>query len=104
MRVIVLGGTWFIGRAVAGALTAAGHAVLVAHRGLAEPAGVAHLHAERSAWPGRKAEFAAFGADAAVDASAADGPRCRPASRCPAWTATGRTRRCAAAGSPTRFR
>jgi nucleoside-diphosphate-sugar epimerase len=87
MRVIVLGGTWFIGRAVAGALAAAGHAVLVAHRGIAEPAdlaGAAHLHAERAAWPGRKAEFAAFGADAAVDVSAAarrgPGPRV-PAAR-----------------------
>jgi nucleoside-diphosphate-sugar epimerase len=82
MRVIVLGGTRFIGRAIAEALTAAGHAVLVAHRGITEPAGLAgveHLHAERGAWPGCKAAFAAFGADAAVDASAANGPDARAA-------------------------
>jgi len=77
MRVIVLGGTQFIGRAIAEALTAAGHAVLVAHRGITEPAGLAaveHLHAERGAWPGCRAAFAALGADAAVDVSAANGP------------------------------
>ena len=82
MRVIVLGGTRFIGRAIAGALTAAGHAVLVAHRGITEPAGlrgVEHLHAERGAWPGHGAEFAAFGADAAVDVSAGNGPDARAA-------------------------
>jgi nucleoside-diphosphate-sugar epimerase len=73
MRVIVLGGTWFVGRAVTEALTAAGHAVLVAHRGISEPADlprVRHLHAERRAWPDHRAAFAAFGADAAVDVSA----------------------------------
>jgi nucleoside-diphosphate-sugar epimerase len=77
MRVIVLGGTRFIGRAVAEALTAASHAVLVVHRGITEPAdlhGVEHLHAERAAWPGHGAAFAAFEADAAVDVSAANGP------------------------------
>jgi nucleoside-diphosphate-sugar epimerase len=82
MRVIVLGGTWFVGRAVAEALTAAGHAVLVAHRGVTEPAGLAgvrHLHAERGEWPEHRAAFAAFGADAAVDVSAADGPGARAA-------------------------
>ncbi|MDX6389375.1 MAG: hypothetical protein QOJ73_438 [Streptosporangiaceae bacterium] len=82
MRVIVLGGTRFIGRAIAEALTAAGHAVLVAHRGITEPAdlhGVEHLHAERGAWPGHPAAFATFGADAAVDVSAANGPDARAA-------------------------
>ena len=82
MRVIVLGGTRFIGRAIAGALTAAGHAVLVAHRGMTEPAGlpaVEHLHAGRGAWPGYRAAFAAFGADAAVDVSAGNGPDARAA-------------------------
>jgi nucleoside-diphosphate-sugar epimerase len=77
VRVIVLGGTRFIGRAVTEALTAAGHAVLVAHRGVSDPDGlpvVEHLHAERAAWPDRAAAFAAFGADAAVDVSAANGP------------------------------
>jgi nucleoside-diphosphate-sugar epimerase len=77
MRVIVLGGTRFVGRAIAEALAAAGHAVLVAHRGINEPADlrdVQHLHADRGEWLRRAAEFAAFGADAAVDVSAANGP------------------------------
>ena len=82
MRVIVLGGTRFIGRAVAEALTTAGHAVLVVHRGISEPAdlrGVEHLHAERVAWPRYGTAFAAFGADAAVDVSAGNGPDARAA-------------------------
>lgn len=82
MRVIVLGGTRFIGRVIAETLTAAGHAVLVVHRGINEPAGlrgVEHLHAERSGWPGRQAALAAFGADAAVDVSAGNGPDARSA-------------------------
>lgn len=79
---IVLGGTRFIGRAIAGALTAAGHSVLVAHRGVSEPADlprVEHLHAGRGAWPGYAAAFAGFGADAAVDVSAGNGPDARAA-------------------------
>ena len=82
MRVIVLGGTMFIGRAIAEALTAAGHPVLVAHRGITEPddlRAVEHLHAERGAWPGQRDAFAAFGADAAVDVSAGNGPDARAA-------------------------
>jgi nucleoside-diphosphate-sugar epimerase len=82
MRVIVLGGTRFVGRAIAGALAAAGHSVLVAHRGINEPAGlgdVEHLHADRGQWPGQRSAFAAFGADAAVDVSAGHGPDARAA-------------------------
>lgn len=80
MRVIVLGGTWFVGRAITEALCTAGHAVLVVHRGLSEPADlphVQHLHAERRAWPAHRDAFAAFGPDAVVDVSAgnADGAR-----------------------------
>ena len=73
MRVIVLGGTWFVGRAVTASLTAAGHTVLVAHRGVSEPVDlprVHHLHAERRAWPDHRAAFASFGADAVIDVSA----------------------------------
>ena len=82
MRVIVLGGTRFIGRAIVEALTEAGHAVLVIHRGISEPTdlhGAEHLHAERHAWAGRQAQLADFGADAAVDVSAANGPDARAA-------------------------
>jgi nucleoside-diphosphate-sugar epimerase len=73
VRVIVLGGTWFVGRAIIEALTAAGHSVLIVHRGISEPADltcVQHLHAERSTWPAHRSEFSAFEADAAVDVSA----------------------------------
>ncbi len=73
MRVIVLGGTWFVGRSVTEALTSAGHSVLVAHRGISEPPDlpdVQHLHADRRSWSAHRAAFAAFGADAAVDVSA----------------------------------
>jgi nucleoside-diphosphate-sugar epimerase len=73
MRVIVLGGTWFVGRAIVEALVAAGHTPLVVHRGAQEPVGlpeVEHLHADRDSWPSLRATFAAFGADAAVDVSA----------------------------------
>jgi len=82
MRVIVLGGTWFIGRAVTEALVAAGHTVLVVHRGATEPADlprVEHLHAERRAWPDQAAAFAAFTADAAIDVSAENGDGARSA-------------------------
>lgn len=82
MRVIVLGGTWFVGRAITEALAAAGHVVLVVHRGISEPAvlsDVQHLHAERSAWPARRDAFAAFGADAAIDVSAGNGAGARAA-------------------------
>jgi nucleoside-diphosphate-sugar epimerase len=73
VRVILLGGTWFVGRAIAETVVGAGHEVLIVHRGIAEPAGlpaVQHLHAERSEWPSCRADLAAFGADAAVDVSA----------------------------------
>ena len=73
MRVIVFGGTWFVGRAITEALVLAGHTPLIVHRGLDEPADlpdVEHFHSERTAWPAHRDAFAAFGADAAVDVSA----------------------------------
>lgn len=82
MRVIVLGGTWFVGRAVVAALLAAGHTPLVVHRGLAEPADLAdveHLHADRRSWPARRGAFAAFEPDAAIDVSAGNGAGARAA-------------------------
>jgi nucleoside-diphosphate-sugar epimerase len=76
VRVIVLGGTGFVGRAVTGALVEAGCEVLVVHRGLLEAGGgsrAEHLHLERSAWPEHRADFAAFAPGAAVDVSAGNG-------------------------------
>lgn len=70
MRVIVLGGTRFIGRAIVGELVAHGHEPLLVHRGESEPeelASLPHLHSERAQLAGLAAELRAFGAEAAVD-------------------------------------
>src|SRR3990172_6062818 len=58
MRVLVIGGTRFIGPALVGRLSALGHQVTALHRGQTEielPQSVQHLHADR----GRLAELAA---------------------------------------------
>ncbi len=73
MRVVVLGGTRFIGRAIVEELASSGHQVLIVHRGVLEPAdmpAVQHLHAERAELRGRRAELAAFEPDAAIDCRA----------------------------------
>jgi nucleoside-diphosphate-sugar epimerase len=52
MRVVVIGGTRFVGPAAVGRLVEAGHEVVVAHSGTHEHAGVAtveHLHGDRDA-------------------------------------------------------
>ena len=55
MRVTVLGGTIFVGRAVVEALVGAGHEVTVVHRGEHEPGdgfpAVEHVHADRADLP-----------------------------------------------------
>jgi nucleoside-diphosphate-sugar epimerase len=82
MRVIVLGGTWFVGRAITEALVSAGHSVLIVHRGISEPSElsrVRHLHADRGAWSAHRAAFSAFTADAAVDVSAGNAAGARAA-------------------------
>jgi nucleoside-diphosphate-sugar epimerase len=76
VRIVVIGGTWFIGRALTQHLAREGHDVLVVHRGKREPAELAtvrHLHVERSALPGAADELAAFRPHAAVDVSAGNG-------------------------------
>jgi nucleoside-diphosphate-sugar epimerase len=73
MRVIVLGGTRFIGRATVEDLVADGHTVLVVHRGELEPpdlAPVQHLHVARRDLLEARAELAAFEPDAVLDAIA----------------------------------
>jgi nucleoside-diphosphate-sugar epimerase len=73
LRVAVLGGTRFIGRAIVDALVDGGHDVLVVHRGRTEPddlPDVRHLHADRLALgdavdgfdPEAVVDCAAFGA------------------------------------------
>ena len=70
MRVIALGGTRFIGRATVEALAAAGHELLIVHRGQLEPVDlpkVPHLHCERAELAAHRRELDAFGADAVID-------------------------------------
>jgi nucleoside-diphosphate-sugar epimerase len=73
LRVVILGGTRFIGRAIVEELAAAGHDVLVVHRGELEPDDmppVAHLHCDRSELATRRDELAAFKPDGAIDCRA----------------------------------
>jgi UDP-glucose 4-epimerase len=82
VRVVLLGGTRFIGRAIVEELASSGHDVLIVHRGVLEPAdmpAVQHLHAERAELPARRSELAAFEPDAAID--------CRALTRVDAQTA-----------------
>lgn len=75
VRVVILGGTQFIGRAIVEEL-AHGHDVLVVHRGQHEPpdlAPVEHLHSDRRQLRLVRKELNAFRADAAVDVSAMNG-------------------------------
>jgi nucleoside-diphosphate-sugar epimerase len=82
LRVIVLGGTRFIGRAIVEELGAAGHDLLIVHRGVLEPDGLPaaqHLHTDRAELPAHSAELAAFEPGAMID--------CRALSRADAQTA-----------------
>jgi nucleoside-diphosphate-sugar epimerase len=82
LRVIVLGGTRFIGRAIVEDLAAAGHELLLVHRGVLEPSGMPnarHLHAERADLPEHRSALDEFQPDAAID--------CRALTRADAETA-----------------
>jgi nucleoside-diphosphate-sugar epimerase len=73
MRVVVFGGTRFIGRAIVEELAAAGHDLLIVHRGSLEPADMPaaqHLHIERTELAAHRGELAAFSPDAAIDCRA----------------------------------
>ena len=70
MRVMVLGGTRFIGAAVVEELVAYGHELLVVHRGEHEPPDLAeadHLHADRQDLPHLRGPIDEFGPEAVVD-------------------------------------
>jgi nucleoside-diphosphate-sugar epimerase len=82
LKVVVLGGTRFIGRAIVEELAAAGHDLLLVHRGVLEPDGLPearHLHTERADLPRHQAVLEKFNPDAAVD--------CRALTRADAETA-----------------
>src|SRR5207248_302099 len=73
LKVVVLGGTRFIGRAAVEELAAAGDEVLVVHRGVLEPGDmpqVGHLHCERADLASHRAALDAFAPDAVVDCRA----------------------------------
>ena len=68
-----MGGTRFIGRAIVEELVAAGHELLIVHRGNLEPAdlvSVQHVHADRTELAAHRDELAAFKPDAAIDCRA----------------------------------
>jgi nucleoside-diphosphate-sugar epimerase len=70
MRVMVLGGTRFIGAAIVEELHANGHELLVVHRGEHEPADlpeVDHLHTDRQDLPHLRGPVDDFGPEALVD-------------------------------------
>ncbi len=70
MRVLVLGGTWFLGRRVVERLHERGDSVLVVHRGQSEPEGwipVEHLHTDRRRLTDHAGSIAEFSPDAVVD-------------------------------------
>ena len=70
MRVAVIGGTGFIGRAIVAELESAGHSVLVIHRGQHETEQASaseHAHVERHDIAGLVAALDRFEADALVD-------------------------------------
>ena len=73
MRVAVLGGTRFIGRAIVEELAARGHSLLVIHRGRLEPPelpAAEHLHCDRTELAHHRVEIEAFRPDAAIDCRA----------------------------------
>lgn len=73
MRVVVIGGTEFIGRQIVERLVGRGDQVLVVHRGLTEPADwveCEHLHVDRAGFPASASRVTDFDADAVVDTCA----------------------------------
>lgn len=73
MRILVLGGTRFIGRALVADLAGAGHEVAAVHRGRHEggaEAAVRHFHLDRRDLRAHRDELLGFGPDAVIDMSA----------------------------------
>jgi nucleoside-diphosphate-sugar epimerase len=73
VRVLILGGTRFIGRRIAADLVARGDEVTVVHRGqteTAEPDGCVHLHTDRAAFASVAGQVQALRPDAVIDTRA----------------------------------
>jgi nucleoside-diphosphate-sugar epimerase len=73
LKVVVLGGTRFIGRAIVEDLAESGHQLLLVHRGVLEPDGLPHaehLHTERADLPTHRSTLKEFNPDAAIDCRA----------------------------------
>jgi len=73
VRVLILGGTLFIGRRIALGLLARGDDVMVVHRGQTEPAelsGCAHVHSARPALAEVADQLRAWRPDAVIDTRA----------------------------------
>lgn len=80
MRVIVFGGTRFVGLSLVEQLVDHGHSVAVVHRGRHEPerlGGVEHIHVERSSLGEHRQELLRFKPEAAVDMAAMTGADAR---------------------------
>ena len=70
MKILVLGGTIFIGRRATRMLKDAGHDVAVLHRGTHEPddlTDLVHIHGDRNDLPAVRSEIDAFGPDVVWD-------------------------------------
>ena len=70
MKILVIGGTLFIGPAVVSRLHDAGHEVTVFHRGVNEaamPPGIQHLHGDRQHLADYTADFARIAPDVVLD-------------------------------------
>jgi len=73
VRVLIIGGTRFIGPFVVNRLAGAGHDVTVYHRGRTEcdlPKSVKHIHAERRDLPARADKLRKLGPDVVLDMAA----------------------------------